>query len=141
MRGFKTGDGVRLTKDVLNHPAGTEARLDEMDDDGYVKLTWPHKIGADPVWAALDAIERVGNEGPGRILSPNAILMRMEQATATDDNGNEYELGADITGLPYVFSEQTGRYWVLTREEMITLARAKGVDDVERCSLAKKEQA
>lgn len=64
----------------------------------------------------------------GTIKEKDALIMRQHVGAATDDEGNGYELTLTMSMSPIVQSEQTGKYYFLDWDEIISLAQDAGID-------------
>lgn len=65
----------------------------------------------------------------GKLLPPETLILRTAAGTADMKDGSaSYELSNCIDGSPIIRNEQTGRWWVMNWQQLLTLARAAGVD-------------
>ena len=70
-------------------------------------------------------------EGPpmvGILKGKGTLIMRQHVGEATDDEGREYELTLTMGMEPIVRSEQTGKYYILDWDDIISLAIEAGID-------------
>lgn len=66
----------------------------------------------------------------GRIDRPGALFMREGRGKATDEAaGITYELNCHMGGNPCVRSSKTGKWFTLSWQDVLTLARDAGIDD------------
>lgn len=65
----------------------------------------------------------------GTLFSKNSLFMRTEVGKAVADDGTVYEISQNVTGQPIVRNETTGKWWVLSLQDLITFAKAAGIDD------------
>ena len=65
----------------------------------------------------------------GTIFPESSMFLRKAVGTAESQGGQKYELTTSVPrGSPIVRSEKTGKYWTISWDELITLARTSGID-------------
>lgn len=64
----------------------------------------------------------------GEVLPKGALFLSVGVGSAKDpDNGEEYDLSTDMNHQPLITSKSTGKTWVITWGELISLAVVAGV--------------
>lgn len=88
----------------------------------------------------LDCIERLMDlyqntmkaKELGKIHGSRTMFLCVEAGDMEDDNGNKYLCRASATSYaPMIFSEQTNKKFVMSWEELVSLAVLKGIDRPE----------
>jgi len=67
----------------------------------------------------------------GKILQPRTGLLRTKIGSAEDEEGNQYELSTSMAGSPILYSRKTEKYFVLSWEEIFSLAIEAGINQEE----------
>ncbi len=65
----------------------------------------------------------------GEIVEKSKFILRVACGTAEDtDNGVKYELSTSIGGNPVVRNAKTGRFFVLSWDDILEMAQEAGID-------------
>lgn len=68
----------------------------------------------------------------GKTLEGNTLILRFHQGSATDeDSGVTYDLTSSPAGSPIIRSSKTGRFFVLSWQELLEMAQEAGIDASE----------
>ncbi|MGB6053777.1 MAG: hypothetical protein WBG17_00910 [Burkholderiaceae bacterium] len=67
----------------------------------------------------------------GKIHPKNTLFMHVHCGTASDGEGQEYDLATGLGGGLYIFSKTTGKTWALDWQEALRLAVDAGIDNAE----------
>lgn len=67
----------------------------------------------------------------GTIHPPKTMFLHMSLGTATDSEGNTYELSTHPSGFPIVRSRKTGKWFTLSWPDILDLADRAGIDAEE----------
>lgn len=64
----------------------------------------------------------------GKIHPSGTLILRESRGNAEEESGRKYELSVTMHGQPCVCSETTGKYFVLSWEEILAMAVEAGID-------------
>lgn len=67
----------------------------------------------------------------GKIHPRGSLFLRVGHCSAKSSSGQEYELNTLMHGAPCVRSEATGKYYVISWEEILGMAIEAGIDEAE----------
>lgn len=67
----------------------------------------------------------------GQLFSKKSMFLRTNCGTAKATDGTVYELTQSVNGSPLVMNKTTGKYWSISWQELIDLAKAAGIDTTE----------
>ena len=65
----------------------------------------------------------------GTVYSKDSMVLRTANGQANGEDGLNYELSSGMSGAPLIKSEQTGKYWSISWQELVNLALAAGIDN------------
>ena len=72
----------------------------------------------------------------GRIYPASSLFLREAGGTAQSDDGIKYELSINPRGEPLIRSEQTGKWFLLSWQEVLDLAIQAGINDPDAAATA-----
>ncbi len=67
---------------------------------------------------------------PGKMIGPQALILREDVGEMTDPKGNSYELTTTLPGrAPLIKSKRTGKTFAMSWEDLVRLAIEEGVNE------------
>ncbi len=69
------------------------------------------------------------DDSHGKLWDKDTMFMRTQIGSGTDKSGTEYEVSYQMNGLPIVRNKATGKWFTLSMEDLVNLAKTKGIDD------------